>query len=188
MQLEKLLASTPEYAKDLRLNLSTLLRQTELTPQQAWGAAVCCAIVSRNPQVLQAIAGEAEKHLSAEAMNAAKAAAAIMGMNNVYYRFLHLTSNDKYRTIPARLRMNVIRTHGSDPVDFELWCLAASAINGCAACVDSHEMAVREKGISEETVAAVVRLGSVIHALAAVMDAELPTQQQFAETALAPRS
>jgi alkyl hydroperoxide reductase subunit D len=71
--------------------------------------------------------------------------------------------------------MNVIRTHGSDPVDFELWRLAASAINGCAACVDSHEKTVRAKGVSEETVAAAVRLAAVIHALAAVMDAELLT-------------
>jgi alkyl hydroperoxide reductase subunit D len=129
-------------------------------------------MVSRNPQVIRAILNEAEKHLSAEAMNAAKSAAAVMGMNNVYYRFLHLTTNEKYRAIPARLRMNVIRTHGADPVDFELWCLAASAINGCAACVDSHEKVVRSKGLPEEAVAASMRLASVIHAVAAVMDAE----------------
>jgi alkyl hydroperoxide reductase subunit D len=132
-------------------------------------------MVSRNPQVLQAVLQEAEKHLSPEAMNAAKSAAAVMGMNNVYYRFLHLTSNEKYRTIPARLRMNVIRTHGSDPVDFELWCLAASAINGCGACVDSHERTLKAKGMSEETVTAAIRLASVIHAMAAVMDAEFLT-------------
>jgi alkyl hydroperoxide reductase subunit D len=175
MDIEKLLASCPDYAKDLKLNLSTLLRQTELTEQQTWGTAVCSAMVSRNPQVLQAVLQEAEKHLSPEAMNAAKSAAAVMGMNNVYYRFLHLTSNEKYRTIPARLRMNVIRTHGSDPVDFELWCLAASAINGCGACVDSHERTVKAKGMSEETVTAAIRLASVIHAMAAVMDAEFLT-------------
>lgn len=175
MDIEKLLASCPDYAKDLKLNLSTLLRQTELSEQQTWGTAVCSAIVSRNPQVLQAVLQEAEKHLSPEAMNGAKAAAAVMGMNNIYYRFLHLTSNEKYRTIPARLRMNVIRTHGSDPVDFELWCLAASAINGCAACVDSHEKTVKAKGMPEETVVAAIRLASVIHAMAAVMDAEFLT-------------
>jgi alkyl hydroperoxide reductase subunit D len=174
MDMEPLPASCPDYAKDLKLNLSSLLRQSELTEQQTWGTAVCSAIVSRNPHVLQAILLEAEKRLSPEAMNAAKAAA-VMGMNNVYYRFLHLTSNEKYRTIPTRLRMNVIRNHGSDPVDFELWCLAASAINGCAACVDSHERTVKTKGMGEETVTAAVRIASVVHALAAVMDAEFLT-------------
>jgi len=95
-----------------------------------------------------------------------------MGMNNIFYRFRHLSSNEKYTAMPARLRMQVIRTHGADPADFELWCLAVSAVNGCAACVDSHEKVVREKGLTEESVLAAVRIASVVHALAAVMDAE----------------
>jgi lipoyl-dependent peroxiredoxin subunit D len=95
-----------------------------------------------------------------------------MGMNNIYYRFLHLTSNEKYATLPARLRMNVMRTHGVDPIDFELWGIAVSAINGCGKCVDSHEKVVREKGAGEETVLAIVRVASVIHAIGAVLDAE----------------
>jgi alkyl hydroperoxide reductase subunit D len=68
--------------------------------------------------------------------------------------------------------MNIIRTHGIDPLDFELWCAAVSAINGCAACVDSHEKVVREKGMSENTVLSAIRLASVIHGIATVLDAE----------------
>jgi alkyl hydroperoxide reductase subunit D len=90
----------------------------------------------------------------------------------VYYRFLHLTSNATYKTMPARLRMNVIRSHGVDLADFELWCAAVSAINGCAACVDSHEKVIREKGISEEGVLTAIRLAAVIHGLATVLDAQ----------------
>ena len=172
MTLDTLLDLLPEYAKDLRLNLSSVLRQTELTEQQLWGTAVASAIASRNPLVLRALIGEAERHLTPEALVAAKTAAALMGMNNIYYRFLHLTSNDKYSSIPARLRMQGIRNHGVDQVDFELWCTAVSAINGCGACVDSHEKVIREKGIAEETIAAAVRLASVVHGVAAVLDAE----------------
>ena len=80
--------------------------------------------------------------------------------------------NPKYGTMPARLRMQVIAKHGSDPIDFELWCLAVSAINGCGVCVDSHENVLREKGVSEETVLAAVRIASTIHALAAILDAD----------------
>jgi lipoyl-dependent peroxiredoxin subunit D len=120
----------------------------------------------------EAVLAEAEKQLTPQAFEAAKAAAAVMGMNNIYYRFLHLTSNEKYGTLPARLRMNVMRTHGVDYVDFELWALAVSAINGCGKCVDSHEKVVREKGIGEETILAVVRVGSVVHAIGSVLDAE----------------
>ena len=146
MTLNELLDTVPAYAKDLKLNLSSLLQQQELNEQQIWGTAAASAVASRNPQLLQTVLTEAALHLSPQALDAAKSAAAVMGMNNIYYRFQHLAKNPKYATLPARLRMNVLRTHGIDPVDFELWCAAVSAINGCGACVDSHEQVLRKKG------------------------------------------
>jgi len=172
MALERLLDQVPDYARDLKLNLQNGLQQTELTEQQAWGTAVATAMAARGTRVLEAVMAEAGQHLTPQALVGAKAAAAVMGMNNVFYRFRHFSSNDKYGTIPARLRMQVIRNHGADPVDFELWCLAVSAVNGCGVCVDSHEKAVREKGVSEETVMAAIRIAANIHALAGVMEAE----------------
>lgn len=174
MSMDALIDGLPNYAKDLKLNYSSLVRQNiELTPQQLWGTLVASAIAARNSDLTAAALEEAAKHLSEQALEAAKSAAAIMGMNNIYYRFLHLSSNEKYGTIPAKLRMNVLRTHGVDAVDFELWSIAVSAINGCGRCVDAHEKVVREKGMSEETILSVVRIASVIHAIGAVLDAEL---------------
>jgi alkyl hydroperoxide reductase subunit D len=172
MHLENLLESVPAYAKDLKLNLSSVTSQTELTKEQTWGTAVASVVASRNAEMIIAILDEAGKHISSQAIEAAKAAAAIMGMNNIYYRFHHLSKNEKYATLPARLRMNVIRTHGVDPVDFELWCVAVSAINACGKCVDAHERVLREKGVSEETINAAIRIASVIHGLAVVFDTE----------------
>jgi lipoyl-dependent peroxiredoxin subunit D len=179
MSIEILSERLPDYAKDLKLNLSSLIRQTGITEQQLWGTAVASAMACGNAEVIREIVPEAAKHLSPEALKAAKAAAAIMGMNNVYYRFTHLTKNPKYGTIPARLRMNIIRGHGVDQIDFELWCTAVSAINGCGACVDSHEAVIRSKGVEEETIAAAVRLASVIHAIAAVLTAEAALPQEL---------
>ncbi len=173
MTLDTLLDTIPSYAKDLKLNFSTLvLQQTELNAQQNWGTVVSTAIASKNASLTRAVTEEAAKFMSPEALEAAKAAAAIMGMNNIFYRFHHLTSNEKYATLPARLRMNAIRSHGIQQEDFELWCIAVSAINGCGKCVDSHERVVREKGMSEEQIMATIRIASVVHALAAVFDAE----------------
>jgi alkyl hydroperoxide reductase subunit D len=172
MTLNELLDAVPAYAKDLKLNLSTLLQQQELNEQQIWGTVAASAIASRNPQVIQTLLAEAASHLSPQALEAAKSAAAVMGMNNIYYRFQYLAKNPKYATLPARLRMNVLRTHGIDPVDFELWCIAVSAINGCGLCVDSHEQVLRNKGMPEESILAAVRLASVIHGLATVFDTE----------------
>jgi alkyl hydroperoxide reductase subunit D len=179
MSIDTLIDGLPNYAKDLKLNYSTLVRQnSELTPQQLWGTVVASAIAVRNDELTEAVLAEAAKQLAPQALEAAKAAAAVMGMNNIYYRFLHLTSNEKYGTLPARLRMNVMRTHGVDHVDFELWALAVSAINGCGKCVDSHEKVVREKNVSEETVLAIVRIASILHAIGSVLDAERVGKEQ----------
>jgi lipoyl-dependent peroxiredoxin subunit D len=173
MNLEALLDTVPGYAKDLKLNFSSVVgQQTELTPQQAWGTVIASAYASGNAELLRAVVEEGSQKVTAQVVDAAKGAAAIMGMNNIYYRFLHLTSNEKYRTLPARLRMNIMRQHGADHVDFELWCTAVSAINGCGACVDSHEKTLRDKGMEEEKILAAVRIASVVHALAKSFTAE----------------
>ena len=172
MSLEQIADSIPSFAKDLKLNLSSVLAQAELTPQQTWGTAVATALASRNSALYRAIVAEAEKHLAPQALEAAKSAGAIMGMNNIYYRFQHLAENEKYSTIPARLRMNVIRTHGTDPLDFELWSTAVSAVNGCGKCIVAHEKVLLEKGVAAETIVASVRIASVIHGVAAVLDSE----------------
>ena len=171
MTLDNLLEKIPAYAKDLRVNMQNVLKQAELTPQQAWGTAVAAAIASRNAELLEAVLIEARPKLTPVALDAARTASSLMGMNNIYYRFLHLASNDKYRSIPARLRMQGIRSHGVEQLDFELWCTAVSAINGCGACVDSHEQVLRNQGVTEETILAAVRIASVIHAVACVLDA-----------------
>ena len=100
MSLDNLLESIPAYAKDIKLNLSSVLRQTELNPQQLWGTALACAIASRNPALLNAIAAESRQHMTEQAADAARTAASIMSMNNVFYRFLHLTDNEKYKRLP----------------------------------------------------------------------------------------
>jgi len=173
MNLDDVTAGLPGYAKDLKLNYSSLVRQnTELTPAQLWGTVVATAIATRNEALSAAVVTHAAEFLSPMILDAAKAAAAIMGMNNIYYRFHHLTTNEKYATLPARLRMNALRGHGAEAVDFELWCLAVSAVNACGKCVDSHEQVLREKGATEELINSAVRVSAVVHAIGVVLDAE----------------
>jgi len=171
MTIDELLDTLPDYAKDLKLNYSSLVRgNTELSISQLWGTVVASVIATRSPQLTAALTAEAAGQLTPQVLNGARAAAAIMGMNNIFYRFQHLSSNEKYASMPARLRMNVMRTHGVDAADFELWSLAVSAINGCGKCIDAHEQVLREKGISEELIVAVVRVASTLHGIGVVLD------------------
>lgn len=169
MSIENLKNLLPEYAKDIKLNLSTLAGEETLSHQQLWGTFLATALAGRNDSVIREIAAEAGQHLSAEALNGAKAAAAIMAMNNVYYKFTGMMT-DEYRTMPAKLRMNVIGNPGVDKVDFELWALAVSAINGCQFCIKSHEKKLSESGLSREQVQAAVRIASVVQAASAILD------------------
>jgi alkyl hydroperoxide reductase subunit D len=93
-------------------------------------------------------------------------------MNNVYYRALHLLSNPEYRTLPARLRMNIIANPGVEKVDFELWSTAVSAINGCGMCLDSHEAELKTHGMPAQQVQAAIRIAAVVNAVSRVLQAE----------------
>ncbi len=170
MSLESLKNRLPDYAKDLRLNLSSLAAEPSLTTQQLAGTFVASALASRNAETIHAIIGEFGPKLSPEALQAAHSAAAIMAMNNIYYRFIHLASAPDYKTLPARLRMNVVGKPGVEKADFELWSLAVSAINGCGMCIDAHEKVLREHGMTAEQIQAAVRIASVVHAVAATLD------------------
>jgi alkyl hydroperoxide reductase subunit D len=172
MSIETLKNALPEHAKDLKLNLSSLAAEPLLTPQQRAGTFIACALAARNEITTRALLGEFASALSPEALAAAKAAASIMAMNNIYYRFTHLASAEDYKTLPTRLRMNVIGKPGVAKADFELWCLAVSAINGCGVCIDSHEKALRAEGLTAEQIQASVRIAAVVHGIAATLDGE----------------
>ena len=173
MSLDVIRDQLPDYARDLKLNLGSVL-----TPQGAPGLsesliasiAFSTAIAARNPQLVRAIEAWAQPYLDDAHVQAARSAAAIMGMNNIYYRFLHLVEDAEYQTMPARLRMNVIGNPGIDKLDFELLSLAVSAVNGCGLCVTAHERKLREGGIGREAIQSAVRIASVMHAVAGVLE------------------
>ena len=177
MSIEALKGRLPDYAKDLKLNLGSLAAEPALTEQQRAGTFIASALASRNAETIAAITAEFGPKLSAQALNATKAAAAIMGMNNIYYRFVHLAAAPDYKTLPAKLRMNVIAQPGVEKVDFELWSLAVSAVNGCGMCIDAHERELRKHGLSSEQVQAGARIAAVVHAVADVLDGEAALAQ-----------
>jgi alkyl hydroperoxide reductase subunit D len=173
MSIDALRERLPAYAKDLSLNLSSLAGETVLSDTQKWGAFVASACAVGQPETVKTIsAAAAAAGLSDEAATAARAAAAIMGMNNIYYRSLHLMKNQEYRTLPAKLRMNVLANPGAPKAEFELWSLAVSAINGCGACMDAHEAELRTHGVTNVQIQAALRIAATVNAVSAVLRAE----------------
>ncbi|MFF5003647.1 alkyl hydroperoxide reductase [Streptomyces phaeochromogenes] len=172
MSLDALKSAIPDYAKDLRLNLGSVIGDSVLPQQQLWGTVLACAIASRSPRVLRELEEEANARLSPEAYTAAKTAAAVMAVNNVFHRTRHLLSDPEYGNLRAGLRMNVIGNPGVEKVDFELWSLAVSAINACGRCLDSHEQVLRKAGVDRETIQEAFKIASVVQAVGVTLDAE----------------
>ncbi len=173
--IDELRDALPDYARDLKLNLGSVLTASGapgLNEKQIWSIALASAIAARNTGFARNIEAQARAHLVDVEVEGAKAAAAIMGMNNIYYRFLHLVEDGEYQTMPARLRMNVIANHGIDKLDFELISLAVSAVNGCGLCVTSHEKKLRSHEVSREAIQSAVRIASTIHAVAVTLEFE----------------
>ncbi|MGH8427860.1 MAG: carboxymuconolactone decarboxylase family protein [Gammaproteobacteria bacterium] len=173
MNLEQLKDKLPDYAKDLRLNLDSVLSEggaPGLSQKQIALVALASAIASRYRPLTEAVAELASGHAGTEELDGARAAAAIMGMNNVYYRYTHSVSDEEYGTLRAGLRMNVMGRPGCDKTTFELASLAVSAINGCGACMDSHEKTLRQHGLGAQAVQSAVRIAAVIHAAAVTLE------------------
>jgi alkyl hydroperoxide reductase subunit D len=167
--LELVRQELPEAAKDIRLNLQSVLETTSLTPAQKWGVAIASAIAAKSPRLRDALVGDAMAEVDAGVIADARAAAALMAMNNVYYRFRHMLGKPSYLAKSPRLRMNRLAQVLGSKVDFELISLAVSAINGCEVCVKSHEQAVIDGGLSEEHVHDAVRVAATVNAAAVAL-------------------
>jgi alkyl hydroperoxide reductase subunit D len=172
MSIENLKNQIGDFAKDTRINLSNVISEKAagLEARQVYGTALASAYATKNKIVVAEILDEVKDKLGEADINAAKAAASIMAMNNIFYRFNHLVSDKEYSTMPAGLRMQVIGNPGVEKVDFELYALAVSAINGCGACIDSHEQTLVKHGLSKQGVQSGIKIAAVIFAAAQAIE------------------
>jgi alkyl hydroperoxide reductase subunit D len=169
--LETLRETFPDAARDIKINLQNVLQPGTLSKEQIWGVAIACAHAARNPALVAAVYADARAEAIPDAViEDARAAAVLMGMNNVFYRFRHLVGKEEYSHKPARMRMQRLAQVQSNKADFELYCLAVSAINNCESCVRSHEAAVVERGLTDDHVQDAVRIAATIAASAIALE------------------
>lgn len=173
MGVDTIRSAVPDYAKDLRLNLGSVITTSSLEPDMAWGAALTAALVSKNEQVVQGILEDAKEHLDETHINGVKAAAAIMSMNNVWYKFTDLIKDEEVKKQPAKLRMNIIMSHGGvSQALFEGWSLAASVVNACGVCVNAHAAQMRKQELSAQNIVDIGRIAAVVKAVADTLSFE----------------
>jgi alkyl hydroperoxide reductase subunit D len=158
-----------DEANDIRLNLESVLQETGapgLTQNQIYGIALACAYTTKHMGLVDGLHTEMSGKISAEEIHAAKTAAVIMAMNNVFYRAGHLSEDAELEKLPARLRMNGMSKVQIPKHDFELYCTAVSAVNGCGKCIKSHVGTLRSTGATTEQIHSTFRIAAVIAASA----------------------
>ncbi|MGA3120866.1 MAG: carboxymuconolactone decarboxylase family protein [Polyangiaceae bacterium] len=170
--LEELRETFPHAARDIKINLQNVLTPGTLNEAQTWGVAIACAEAARSTRLTSAVLEDAKaRGITEEVIEDARAAAILMAMNNVFYRFRHIVDKEEYAQKPARLRMQRLAQVTSNKADFELFCLAVSAMNNCETCVRSHEEAVLKGGLTSDHVHDAVRIAATIAAAAQALEA-----------------
>lgn len=162
----------PDYAKDIRLNLDGTIARSSLEGNDAVGVALAAAFAAKSRTIVEAI--RAAGVLSPEEVNGAQTAAALMGMNNVWYPFVEMADDADLKTQRAELRMGAYASHGGvDKRRFEMYALAASIVGKCHFCVKSHFALLKnEQGMSVQQLRDVGRIAAVVNAAAQVLAAE----------------
>ena len=163
-QIDALRAQFPDTAKDIRLNLQTVLKADKLSQPQVWAVALASACYLREPDLIDAITADAKADdIDPAYLQDARAAAALMAMNTIFYRFRHMVGREAYANRPARLRMQRMATPATSKGDFELMALACAALAGCEMCIKAHENSILKEGLTEDQVQDVVRIAATIH-------------------------
>lgn len=169
MSLETMKDLVKDYGRDIRINIETVLSNEGapgLTDTQIYGTFLASAYASKSEKLKELAEEYVANRLETSEIEGIKSAATIMGMNNIYYRYLHLLEgNAELKSLPAKLRMTVIGKPGIEKVNFELYSLAVSAITGCGMCINAHVEEVRKGGVSDLGIQSAIRIASVTHAL-----------------------
>ena len=166
MSVEVIKTALKDYARDIRINIGNILTREDspgLTEKQIFGCAISTAIALKNSFLTKHLLLSAKSLITDQDLSGIKTAVSLMGMNNIYYRTLHLAEDKELSQRPARLRMTMMRNHGLDQKDFEIYALAVSVLFGCGMCIKSHTAKLKQEGLSTSAVQSIIRISAVIH-------------------------
>ena len=166
--VDEVKASIPDHSKDIKLNLDAVMNRSGLDEVDAHACAFAAAIAANNGDLAFEIAMNGPL-MGTDEREAAKTAAALMGMNNVYYPFVEMTEDPDLKGLPPGLRMNAYATHGGvSKKKFEMYALAASIVGKCHFCVKNHYDVLKKEGMTVTELQAVGKIAAVINAIGKV--------------------
>ena len=167
--VETVKESIPDHAKDIKLNLDSIMKNHGLEPVDAHACAYAAAIAASNGGLAFEIEMNSPLFLNDAEREATKAAAALMGMNNIWYPFVEMTGDPELKGLPPGLRMNVYANHGGvSKKKFEMYALAASIVGKCHFCVKAHYDILKKEGMTVQQLQAVGKIAAIVNAIGKV--------------------
>ncbi len=160
---ELLAKADSRYMRDLKINVQNSLNSTQLTKKESLLIALSVSVNEKNAKLEQIFSTLAMEQGATEAELAeVYACTSLLSINNVFYRFRHYVGKDYYSQQPAGIKMTVMGNSVLGKEFFELLSLCVSAVNGCEACVKSHEASILNHGASEARVYDAIRAAAMI--------------------------
>lgn len=167
MEVEKLISNLPDYAFDIKNNLTELLnaeKSSNLSKKNIAAIAVAASLTTTSVALIETMEILAGKYLSEEEMAGAKTAHALMSMTNVYYSFTYAADDPVYKKMLSGLQMRARKNPGIEKRSYEFAALAVSAINNCKECMNFHESQLRKLKVEPEEIQICIKLAAVISA------------------------
>ena len=166
--VDQIKEALPEYAKDTRLNLDSVVNRSTLDSVEANGCALAAAMATGNGKLVTFIQSGID---DATERDAALTAASLMAMNNVWYPYVEMAEDERLTGLPAQLRMNAISSHGgTTKARFESYSLAASIVGKCHFCVKAHYETLKKEGYTVEQLRDIGRIAAVVTSVARVLN------------------
>ena len=168
--IDAIKGALPDYAKDIKLNLDSVIKRSTLTDEVANACALAAAFATGNGKLVTFVSSNFTEE-QAVVRNAALTAASLMAMTNSWYPYVEMTEDEQLKGLPAQLRMNAIANHGgTTKSNFEAFSLAASIVGKCEFCVKAHYDGLKELGYSVEQLRDIGRIAAVMNSVAKVLN------------------
>ena len=164
---DQLRDAIPDYAKDIKLNLSSLISNSEYEDELVYGCAYASSLSLGNESLITVFENECKERFDSYFVDSIKSTVVIMTLNNVWYKYRDAMPSNEMKMAPQKMRVNVMAKHaGLDKILFESISLCVSAINGCTFCVKAHSEILLKNDNTKECIFNIGRIASVISAAA----------------------
>lgn len=162
--------SIPDHSKDVKLTFDGVFKSTLLEDVDLHACALAAAISAGNGELAYAIESGSVLVNNEKELTAAKTAASLMGMNNVWYPYVEMTGDPELKGLPAGIRMQAYMNHaGVTKKKFEMYALCASIVGKCHHCVKNHYDVLKKEGMTALELQHVGKIAAVINAIGKIV-------------------